>query len=1331
MNGRSDQASHSESRISPCVNSVREWSSLTSALEERSELIQSQCEIWHAAFMAGERFISSSDDPSHLNRFLDETARIYNKMLRIQIPLQKRAQLRSYLRAQSCTGEAIRRILECAEELYDASAEEHGAFIVDSLIKGGILERASLERVDSIPSVLPALIRDSNTGRVLNASLHGQVYPPHAENMDNSFSVRDGASLALDERCTLPRSEIWQRRGLRSRRIARQRSVPTRDRLLSSMGPESRERDLIYEATCMLLPLCRANIAMRNVSTDQLDAGNEVGETPEYRTICNSRVDSLAGACVTKKGYALHEAVAIPLSAVIIRNGAVRNRTSKLVSVCISRSQNTSLVACCSCRMQIRSDRGLCLHAATALHAVQQMTQVLSFLITSFDEIVPTAEVIQQDETDFLDCNHVCVPIHSTSSQCFSSSIFSTYVVLSQMGSSPVTFTRLRDGRDLLQCHSCRGTIPKRGVCVHEKSTAGSIMALRSIQDPMRENSVTSDEDTGDRDDEEYESSGNAWPHPTVSKRGRRLIPCRSDLRAYALLSEAVIRYEREGERGACILLRDVRPYCFSCELHIPQSISPFLDSCDCGLSSAVRVLLPGDINRLQTQFDRDRLRPSNLYMLWRARVPVLVADTVCSSCRAVVPFDGLECGVVVTGPESVYCREILDYMSHQIFMNGSTIRDSISSYLFAMSAIETGIMRGYGASKLQVAGRRAISEALACLVSAFRDPEGQLGALFKCDSCEVPSSEPSLKRLRGIVLDGTCIGLLLYRHRCAPKIVPAFRSSKMNVPGLKPAISALQYLLPSAHAREGARALGNACIQKSLIEEWDNEINIQWHGSKITQGKRKLAVLSLLMGIKEAGFSNAERSLRNLLRHVVRVEVVSGGEDDSGEGGVQGNELHRLISEQSIANTEEDLRRIINQVVFVRAMPERFRRLHQALARIIIWSCDSLAPSLSKLTRALQVIRLGRKIIGASELAFSPSDPAAFGQDVPEGDRTLIFSRIMRDAEEVSEFCPGIVEAVAAMDEVASRGNESIAVDECAMALGTVITELGCQAAVYLRAYEASRSEESRLFEFNATSPDEMDEFEQAASRQIPGGKDPFLYGQAFGSFFPGRIPCRPSVKFSTRSKRSSEDVQYCNKRYETTRTHSPGLIVAACCCEKPKILGISVLTEPESVSTAVSVVLSHFRILPASVIYDNACNMASSLATRAMWIFHRTKFVLDRFHGSAHTCGPTFHANEYPSLDPIKTASCESVNSLLGMNKPSIRYLRDANLVPFVLARAAFLNLKAQFRERTGIVDVEGHWIQMRDLFNSLVPCLCTRCASIEETGCSECSRSYVDAE
>ena len=104
----------------------------------------------------------------------------------MQIPLQKHAQ-RSYLRAQSCEGEAVRRILECAE-IYDASAKEHRAFTVDSLIQGEILEQTSLERVNYIPSVLPALIRDSNNGRVLDASPHGQEYPPHAGNMGISFS---------------------------------------------------------------------------------------------------------------------------------------------------------------------------------------------------------------------------------------------------------------------------------------------------------------------------------------------------------------------------------------------------------------------------------------------------------------------------------------------------------------------------------------------------------------------------------------------------------------------------------------------------------------------------------------------------------------------------------------------------------------------------------------------------------------------------------------------------------------------------------------------------------------------------------------------------------------------------------------------------------------------------------------------------------------------------------------------------------------------------------------------------------------------------------------
>ncbi len=115
-------------------------------------------------------------------------------------------------------------------------------------------------------------------------------------------------------------------------------------------------------------------------------------------------------------------------------------------------------------------------------------------------------------------------------------------------------------------------------------------------------------------------------------------------------------------------------------------------------------------------------------------------------------------------------------------------------------------------------------------------------------------------------------------------------------------------------------------------------------------------------------------------------------------------------------------------------------------------------------------------------------------------------------------------------------------------------------------------------------------------------------------GEIFPGRPTVRPGVDFGISSR--TENKAGCRKFYSKSDSHSPGMFTVQCFCQYPKLLGLSVMSDGEGVSTALSVLLSRFKKLSRVCYYDNTCNMARSVAIRLQWINESCLIVCDRFH-------------------------------------------------------------------------------------------------------------------
>lgn len=210
-------------------------------------------------------------------------------------------------------------------------------------------------------------------------------------------------------------------------------------------------------------------------------------------------------------------------------------------------------------------------------------------------------------------------------------------------------------------------------------------------------------------------------------------------------------------------------------------------------------------------------------------------------------------------------------------------------------------------------------------------------------------------------------------------------------------------------------------------------------------------------------------------------------------------------------------------------------------------------------------------------------------------------------------------------------------------------------------------------------------------------------------GELFPGRPLVRPRICFKNASSGEGWNTE-CSKSYRHRASHTPGLFAIMCVCNRPKILGVSVMAESESISTALSTLLTRFSILPDVTFYDNGCNFARSVRLRLPWVLNETTVLMDRFHYRSHRCCSLFDPDTFQFCDTLLTSGAEALNRRLAASRTHIRYLSGENLIPFLYVRTLFLNLRARLRQDSNKDDIEDSDIQL--YFNEIVPCTCARC-------------------
>ena len=119
----------------------------------------------------------------------------------------------------------------------------------------------------------------------------------------------------------------------------------------------------------------------------------------------------------------------------------------------------------------------------------------------------------------------------------------------------------------------------------------------------------------------------------------------------------------------------------------------------------------------------------------------------------------------------------------------------------------------------------------------------------------------------------------------------------------------------------------------------------------------------------------------------------------------------------------------------------------------------------------------------------------------------------------------------------------------------------------------------------------------------------------------------------------------------------------------------------------------------------------MASSIVLRIPWVKDECTVACDRFHYKAHKFNSIYDSDSYVSCKGHVTSGAESVNQLWTFSNTYMRLLSPDNVMPFLAARAIFINVTACIRDSAGKSDITTK--QFRDFVRNKWSCTCDRCS------------------
>ena len=95
--------------------------------------------------------------------------------------------------------------------------------------------------------------------------------------------------------------------------------------------------------------------------------------------------------------------------------------------------------------------------------------------------------------------------------------------------------------------------------------------------------------------------------------------------------------------------------------------------------------------------------------------------------------------------------------------------------------------------------------------------------------------------------------------------------------------------------------------------------------------------------------------------------------------------------------------------------------------------------------------------------------------------------------------------------------------------------------------------------------------------------------------------------------------------------------------------------MDRPESPRTAFEILVTKFKKIPTVIVYDDACHLQLYCVKREPALFKDTKFIIDNFHASGHTCTKGYHMVTYSRDKRINTLN----SNLVEQANKQFRYL------------------------------------------------------------------------
>ena len=152
----------------------------------------------------------------------------------------------------------------------------------------------------------------------------------------------------------------------------------------------------------------------------------------------------------------------------------------------------------------------------------------------------------------------------------------------------------------------------------------------------------------------------------------------------------------------------------------------------------------------------------------------------------------------------------------------------------------------------------------------------------------------------------------------------------------------------------------------------------------------------------------------------------------------------------------------------------------------------------------------------------------------------------------------------------------------------------------------------------------------------------------------FPNHLPYLGLANYGAdRYKRTNEQRLLCNKITRRHQTLSPGLFTVF--CPHGVCHGFTLMDRPESPRTAFEILVTKFKKIPTVIVYDDACHLQLYCVKREPALFKDTKFIIDNFHASGHTCTKGYHMVTYSRDKRINTLN----SNLVEQANKQFRYL------------------------------------------------------------------------